>query len=129
MDMQPGQPYEFVLAEVPAARLTTRAASCDASTRHRQPIRLSARWSIPALIHHPSVMSSSSRGQSASKRLLNELRSYETDPNDALLSLGPVDDDELMHWAAVMKGVPGTAYEGTRLLALRTHGYSATQLG
>lgn len=55
---------------------------------------------------------SSSRVQSPTKRLLTELQSYQSDPNDALLELGPVDDDELMHWRAVMKGVPGTAYEG-----------------
>lgn len=58
-------------------------------------------------------MASSSRVQSPTKRLLTELQSYQSDPNDALLELGPVDDDELMHWRAVMKGVPGTAYEGT----------------
>ncbi|KAF9736741.1 hypothetical protein PMIN06_003527 [Paraphaeosphaeria minitans] len=59
-------------------------------------------------------MASSSRVQSPTKRLLTELQSYQSDPNDALLELGPIDDDELMHWRAVMKGVPGTAYEGGR---------------
>jgi peroxin-4 len=58
-------------------------------------------------------MASSSRTQSPIKRLLTELQTYQSDPNDALLQLGPVHDDELMHWQAVMKGVPGTAYEGT----------------
>ena len=57
-------------------------------------------------------MAGSSRIQSPIKRLLTELQSYQSDPNDALLELGPLDDDELMHWRAVMKGVPGTAYEG-----------------
>jgi peroxin-4 len=61
-------------------------------------------------------MASSSRVQSPAKRLLTELQSYQSDPNDALLELGPVDDEELMHWRAVMKGVPGTAYEGTAAL-------------
>jgi peroxin-4 len=46
------------------------------------------------------------------KRLMTELQTYQTDPNDALLELGPADDD-VMHWRAVMKGVAGTAYEGT----------------
>jgi hypothetical protein len=58
-------------------------------------------------------MSGSSRTQSSEKRLLNELKSYQQDPNDALISLGPVSDSDLMNWSAVMKGVPGTAYEGT----------------
>ena len=58
-------------------------------------------------------MSGSSRNASPVKRLLTELQTYQAEPNDALLELGPVDDDELMHWRAVMKGVPGTAYEGT----------------
>ncbi|TKA74753.1 hypothetical protein B0A49_02256 [Cryomyces minteri] len=50
--------------------------------------------------------------RSPTKRLLQELQAYEQEPNDALLQLGPVSDDELMHWTAVMKGVEGTAYEG-----------------
>ncbi|KZF23666.1 putative ubiquitin-conjugating enzyme [Xylona heveae TC161] len=53
---------------------------------------------------------SSSHG--AAKRLLQELKFYSQDPNDALISLGPVSDDQLFHWEAVMKGVNGTAYEG-----------------
>jgi peroxin-4 len=57
-------------------------------------------------------MASSSRTQSPIKRLLNELQTYNTDPNDALEHLGPVSDEELMHWTAIMVGVPGTAYEG-----------------
>jgi hypothetical protein len=54
----------------------------------------------------------SSKSQSPTKRLLQELQAYHSDPNDALVQLGPVSDDELMHWTAVMKGVQGTAYEG-----------------
>ena len=57
-------------------------------------------------------MASTSRHQSPTKRLLNELQSYQSDPNDALESLGPVDDNDLMTWRAVLKGVSGTAYEG-----------------
>jgi peroxin-4 len=49
------------------------------------------------------------------KRLMTELQTYQTDPNDALLELGPADDD-VMHWRAVMKGVIGTAYEGNHRL-------------
>jgi len=59
-------------------------------------------------------MASSSRNQSPVKRLMNELQSYNNDPNEALDQLGPVSDNELMHWTAVMNGVPGTAYEGGR---------------
>ncbi len=58
-------------------------------------------------------MSSSRGAQSPQKRLLKELQEYHSDPNDALLELGPVSDNELMEWRAVMKGVEGTAYEGT----------------
>ncbi|KAF2995686.1 hypothetical protein E8E13_003087 [Curvularia kusanoi] len=55
-------------------------------------------------------MAGSSRG--ATKRLMTELQSYQKDPNAELLSLGPLDED-VLHWRAVMKGVEGTAYEGT----------------
>lgn len=51
-------------------------------------------------------------GQSAQKRLLQEVRALQDEPNPALQSLGPVGDDNLFEWKAVMRGVPGTAYEG-----------------
>ena len=57
-------------------------------------------------------MAGSARNASPLKRLMTELQTYQADPNDALVELGPVDDD-VMHWRAVMKGVDGTAYEGT----------------
>ncbi|KAK1912962.1 hypothetical protein P3342_004898 [Pyrenophora teres f. teres] len=56
-------------------------------------------------------MAGSARTASPIKRLMMELQTYQNDPNDALLDLGPADDD-VMQWRAVMKGVPGTAYEG-----------------
>ncbi|KAF1982436.1 UBC-like protein [Aulographum hederae CBS 113979] len=56
-------------------------------------------------------MASSSKAQSSTKRLMKEWQDYNQDPNDALLQLGPVSDDKLMHWTAVMRGVAGTAYE------------------
>ena len=42
---------------------------------------------------------------------MTELQTYQKDPNEELLDLGPADED-VMHWKAVMKGVEGTAYEG-----------------
>lgn len=60
-------------------------------------------------------MSSSTTKQSprsTTKRLIQELQNYHHDPNPALLHLGPVSDDELMKWTAVLKGVEGTGYEG-----------------
>jgi hypothetical protein len=38
---------------------------------------------------------------------MTELQTLQHDPNDALLELGPTDDD-VMQWRAVMKGVEGT---------------------
>ncbi|KAJ9618695.1 hypothetical protein H2203_008899 [Taxawa tesnikishii (nom. ined.)] len=52
------------------------------------------------------------KGQTTIKRLLHELQSYESEPSEALLHLGPVEDNELTHWRAVLRGVSGTAYEG-----------------
>ena len=51
------------------------------------------------------------------KRLLHELRSYEKEPSDALLQLGPVSDDQLTQWTAILKGPSGTAYSGVFLLS------------
>ncbi|KAL9053681.1 MAG: hypothetical protein Q9162_004632 [Coniocarpon cinnabarinum] len=50
--------------------------------------------------------------QSAQKRLLQEVRAIQDEPNPALQFLGPVNDDNLFEWRATMKGVAGTAYEG-----------------
>lgn len=56
-------------------------------------------------------MSSASRN-GPSKRLAKELQQYPSEPQPELLELAPVSDAELTHWQAVMKGVPGTGYEG-----------------
>jgi peroxin-4 len=69
-------------------------------------------------------MTSSSRAGSPVKRLMTELQTYQNDPNDALLELGPIDED-VMHWRAVMTGVEGTAYEGTSV-TIACHGISCT---
>ncbi|KAL3433842.1 ubiquitin-conjugating enzyme/RWD-like protein [Aspergillus tetrazonus] len=44
-------------------------------------------------------------------RLLRELKEYTASPNEALLHLGPTNEDDLFHWEAVLKGVKGTPYE------------------
>ncbi|KAF7716817.1 Ubiquitin-conjugating enzyme E2 [Penicillium ucsense] len=46
------------------------------------------------------------------QRLIRELKEYSKSPNEALLHLGPVDDEDLLRWEAVLKGVNGTPYEG-----------------
>lgn len=48
----------------------------------------------------------------ATKRLLHELRLQTESPAHPFLpSLGPVSDAQMLQWEAVMKGVPGSAYE------------------
>ncbi|KAL4806236.1 ubiquitin-conjugating enzyme/RWD-like protein [Aspergillus unguis] len=57
---------------------------------------------------------------STTQRLLRELKEYTTSPNEALLHLGPVNEDDLFHWEAVLKGVKGTPYEdGLWLLSIQ----------
>ncbi|OQE28501.1 hypothetical protein PENSTE_c003G05684 [Penicillium steckii] len=46
------------------------------------------------------------------QRLLRELKDYSKSPNEALLHLGPVDEEDLLRWEAVLKGVNGSPYEG-----------------
>ncbi|KAK7520538.1 ubiquitin-conjugating enzyme/RWD-like protein [Phyllosticta citricarpa] len=60
-------------------------------------------------------MSSARRLQSRMKRLYDESQADLTD-TDALECLGPLDDSDLTHWRAVMKGSPGTPYENGRWL-------------
>ena len=62
-------------------------------------------------LDRPDTMASSQ----ATQRLLRELKDYSKSPNEALLHLGPVDEDDLLRWEAVLKGVPGSPYEGTYL--------------
>ena len=60
-----------------------------------------------------STSSTQPTGSSATKRLLHELHTHsESGPHPFLLELGPVSDAQLLRWEAVMKGLPGTAYEG-----------------
>lgn len=47
------------------------------------------------------------------QRLLQELKKYAKEPNEALLHLGPIDEENLLLWEAVLKGVDGSPYEGT----------------
>ncbi|KAF6221302.1 hypothetical protein HO133_002157 [Letharia lupina] len=47
----------------------------------------------------------------STKRLLQELKSIVEDPSPILQSLSPASEAEILHWEAVMKGFPGTAYE------------------
>lgn len=49
----------------------------------------------------------------AAKRLLHELKEQTLEPPSFLVSVGPVSDAEILHWEAVMRGIPGTAYGGT----------------
>ena len=53
--------------------------------------------------------------RSTTTRLLKELQDYTSNPNEALLHLGPINDEDLLHWEAVLKGVNGTPYEGSHL--------------
>ncbi|KAI1934194.1 hypothetical protein LOZ58_005280 [Ophidiomyces ophidiicola] len=45
------------------------------------------------------------------KRLHRELAEYQSSSNEAILHLNPISDDDLLHWEAVLKGVPNTPYE------------------
>ncbi|KAL2817267.1 ubiquitin-conjugating enzyme/RWD-like protein [Aspergillus cavernicola] len=49
--------------------------------------------------------------QSTPQRLLRELKDYTITPNEALLHLGPLNEDDLFTWEAVLKGIKGTPYE------------------
>lgn len=46
------------------------------------------------------------------QRLLRELKDYAKSPNEALLHLGPVDEENLLRWEAVLKGVDESPYQG-----------------
>ena len=54
----------------------------------------------------------------STKRLLQELKSIVHDPSPILEILRPASEAEILHWEAVMKGFPGTAYEGISPLCL-----------
>ena len=60
----------------------------------------------------PIMSTSRSPTPPSNKRLLQELKSIVHDPSPILEILRPASEAEILHWEAVMKGVPGTAYEG-----------------
>ena len=49
----------------------------------------------------------------STRRLLQELKSTFSEPSPVLQLLAPISEAQILHWEAVMKGVPDTAYEGT----------------
>ncbi|MCJ1470660.1 hypothetical protein MMC07_009306 [Pseudocyphellaria aurata] len=63
----------------------------------------------------PSIQHAGSSVPTATKRLLHELRAQtESGPHPFIPWVGPVSDAQILQWEAIMKGVPGSAYEGTR---------------
>ncbi|CAG8898765.1 unnamed protein product [Penicillium egyptiacum] len=49
----------------------------------------------------------------APSRLFKELKDYNKEgENETFLFLRPVDEDDILHWEAVLKGPVGTPYEG-----------------
>ena len=55
---------------------------------------------------------SSGSPNAATKRLIHEIQDNALALNQALLHLGPVSDDDLFQWEAVLRGVRGTPYDG-----------------
>ncbi|KAF8545499.1 ubiquitin-conjugating enzyme/RWD-like protein [Trichophaea hybrida] len=56
----------------------------------------------------------SSSTSTAARRLLHELKQYETSSNTSVARLGPITDTDLLHWEAILLGPPGTPYEGCK---------------
>lgn len=65
-----------------------------------------------SLPHTPPPHTMSSSTAAVGKRLIIELAKYRKELNPCLASLGPVSEDDLTHWIAVLKGAEGTPYEG-----------------
>lgn len=49
-----------------------------------------------------------------SKRLLKELREIDKEAasHPQIIELAPISDDDLLHWKAIIAGLPDTPYEG-----------------
>lgn len=67
---------------------------------------------IPIPDERQAIARMAGKAHTSAKRILKELSNYERGPSEALVHLAPINDDDLMHWTGVMKGVQGTAYEG-----------------
>lgn len=97
----------FLLSTAP---LHSRFSQTDLIDRH---IPHLSNCKVLSPLHIPRKMAGPSTN--TTQRLLRELKDYAKSPNEALLHLGPVDDEDLLRWEAVLKGVNGTPYEGTCL--------------
>ncbi|CCX33800.1 ubiquitin-conjugating enzyme/RWD-like protein [Pyronema domesticum] len=57
----------------------------------------------------------SSSQSPASRRLLQELKKHDSSVSAQYMEeLGPVSDDDILHWSCILLGPQGTAYEGCR---------------
>jgi len=54
----------------------------------------------------------------AAKRLIKELDAYNRDGSSAVSSLEAVEDEDLFHLTAILRGPEETAYEGIELFTL-----------
>ncbi|KAJ5245678.1 ubiquitin conjugating enzyme [Penicillium chrysogenum] len=58
-------------------------------------------------------MASRTRGIDTRQRLMKELKAYNKEgENETFLYLRPVNDEDLLHWEAVLKGPAASPYEG-----------------
>lgn len=90
--------------EVPQPRQIP--SSCFSPSVSRSSLR-----HIPRLRHSRYPTMAAPSGQTT-QRLVRELKDYAKSPNEALLHLGPVNDENMLQWEAVLKGVNGSPYEG-----------------
>lgn len=65
-----------------------------------------------------------------SKRLLKELREIDKEAasHPQIIELAPISDDDLLHWKAIIAGLPDTPYEGKIQIAQLFMLYSEVKL-
>ena len=62
----------------------------------------------------PPARGKSNSPASALKRITHEIQDLQTGPNEACLHLGPISEEDILHWEAVLKGPrdPASPYLG-----------------
>ena len=114
-DVSATQPRNLLATAVPRSKQPTHDPhphSLDPShPANRTPLKKTHLTALPISTPRPPPTSLPSMTSPASKRLFKEYKSLSSDPPEGITA-GPVSEDDMFIWEALIQGPEGTPFEG-----------------